>query len=283
MMRPSSVLTVVASFALAAVTASAQSNWDKTYNITGRSALQVSVENASVVVRSCGTCRTTHIHVDARDGDLSHWRITEMQGGNVVHFDLKHRESESFFMGWHGRSPEVTVEVPTESDVELHSGNGSLQLTGVHGSMDVKTGNGAIQLNDVKGGLRVSSGNGAINVRRAEGTLNASSGNGELTAEGRLSQFEVGSGNGSVTVDLEPGTVLSSSSRATSGHGSITVSATRDLKADVDLSTGHGSVHCDLPLLSQTSRDRHIEGSVNGGGPSLRLNSGSGSVTLRSR
>lgn len=188
-MRTLSALVVTASLATA-VTAVAQGTWEKTYNVSGRAAVQVSVDNASVTMRSCGECRTVRIHVDAHENDLSRWHVTEMQGGNVVHFDLKRRENDSFFMGWHGRSPEVTVDLPTESDVELRSGNGALQLAGVHGSIEVKTGNGAVQIDDAKGALRITSGNGAITVHRADGTLTAVSGNGALTLEGRLSQMD---------------------------------------------------------------------------------------------
>lgn len=57
----------------------------------------------------------------------------------------------------------------------------------------------------------------------------------------------------------------------------------RDLRADVDLSTGHGPLHCDLPLMSQSSSDRHVHGAANGGGPSLSLRSGAGGITLNAR
>jgi hypothetical protein len=278
-------VTVLASSVclLAALVAHGQSTWDKGYNISGRPAVQVSVDVASVAVRSCGDCRTVHIHVDGHDNDLSRWHVTEMHGGNVVHFDLKRRDSENFFMGWHGRAPEVVVDVPTESDVELRSGNGAVQLTGVHGSVDAKTGNGALQADDVKGALRITSGNGSITVHGAEGTVSTVSGNGAISLAGRLSQIEVRSGNGSINVVLEPGTALNSGSRVTTGHGSISMRVPRELKAEVDLSTGNGPLHCDLPLMSQASSDRHIHGSANGGGASLTLHSGAGGVTLSSR
>jgi hypothetical protein len=281
-MRMLSALVGAACLATA-VTAVAQGTWDKSYNVTGRAAVQVSVDNASVTVRSCGDCRTVRIHVDAHESDLSRWHVTEMQGGNVVHFDLKHRENDSFFMGWHGRSPEVTVDLPTEADVELRSGNGAMQLAGVRGSVEVKTGNGAVQVDDVKGALRITSGNGAVTVHRADGTLTAVSGNGAMTLEGRLSQVDARSGNGSVHVTLEPGTNFNSSSRVTTGRGGISMTVPRDLKADIDLSTGRGSIHCDLPLMSQASSDRHIHGAANGGGPSLSLHSGAGGITLNGR
>jgi hypothetical protein len=277
--------TVIAAAAclVPVVAASAQSTWDKTYSPSGRPALQISLDNASVNVRSCGDCRTLRIHVDAHESDLSRWRITEMQGGNVVHFDLKRRDNDSFFMGWHDRSPEVTVDLPTESDVDLRSGNGAVQLNGVHGSVEARTGNGAIQADDVKGALRITSGNGAVSVHRADGTLAASSGNGTMIMEGRLSQFEVRSGNGTIRVTLEPGTVFTSSSRVTTGNGVISMTVPRDLKADIEMSTGHGSLHCDLPLMSQASTDRHIHGSANGGGPTLSLHSSAGGITLNGR
>ena len=235
----------------------AQANWDKTYPITAKPSLGVEVDDASVQVRSCGSCRAVHIRVDWHGSDSSRWNISEMQGGNGIHFKLKHREENSWLgSGWHGRSPEVFIESPGETDLTARSGDGSIVVTGLHGSVDVKTGDGSMQVSETAGPLRVSTGDGSVHVQHAEGTLYANT------------------GDGSVNLTLQPGSVLQSSSNITSGDGSITMRVPGDLRADVDVSTGDGGIRCDLPLQSSANQRNHVHGVLNGGGPSLRLHSG---------
>jgi hypothetical protein len=276
----------LASFVLSAcfvaTSAFAQSDWNKTYNVSGKPAVQIDVDDASVVTRSCGSCRAVNVRVDSRGADMSRWHVTEMQGGNVVHFSMKHREEGRLFLGWHDRSPQVFVDVPAQSDLNVRSGNGSLAISGVHGAVDVKTGDGSIQVDDTAGSLRVVTGNGGVQVRGAEGTMTATTGDGSLNLEGRLSQIEARSGDGSIRISLLPGSVLQTSSRVSTGDGSITMKVPRDMRADVELATGDGSIRCDLPMVHNTSmNNRHlIRASVNGGGVSLHLRSGDGSILL---
>ena len=277
---------VVATLAFSAVVTSAafaQGNWDKSYTVSTKPSLQVEVDDASVRVRACGGCRTVHIHVDARGGDLSHWQVTEMQGGNGIHFALKHREQRSLFGGgWHDRSPEVTIESPAEADLALRSGDGALQVAGLHGTLDIKTGDGAVQTEETSGPLRIHTGDGAVQVKRAEGTLNATTGNGALVLEGRFSQVDAHTGDGPVQVSLLPGSRLDASSTVTTGDGSIALRVPRDLRADVQVTNGDGAISNNLPLQT-SSNDRHsLHGLMNGGGPTLRVRSGDGSIALSS-
>jgi hypothetical protein len=49
----------------------------------------------------------------------------------------------------------------------------------------------------------------------------------------------------------------------------------------VDAQSGSGSVHLNQPITMQgTLRRNHIEGTVGGGGPMLRLRTGSGGIHI---
>lgn len=266
------------------VTASAQSTWDKSYNVNGKPMLQVQVDDASVQVRSCGGCRNVSVRVDYRNGDPSQWSIAELQGGNGIHFSLKHKEmTRNFFGGWRGRSPEVTIVTPMETDLDLRSGDGALTLAGLHGSVAAHTGDGAISADDLVGTLRLTTGDGSITLRRAEGSLYATTGDGSMNLEGRLNQFEARSGDGAVALRLMPGSTLGSSSSVTTGDGSISINLPHDLRAEVDVSTGDGRINSSLPFFTNTNGDRghtHVRGNMNGGGPTLRIHSGDGNISL---
>lgn len=266
------------------VTASAQSTWDKSYNVNGKPMLQVQVDDASVQVRSCGGCRTVSVRVDYRNSDPSQWSVAELQGGNGIHFALKHKEmTRNFFGGWRGRSPEVTIMTPSETDLDLRSGDGALTLAGLHGTVTAHTGDGAISADDLVGTLRLTTGDGSITLRRGEGSLYATTGDGSMNLEGRLNQFEARSGDGAITLRLMPGSTLGSASSVSTGDGSITMNLTRDLRAEVDITTGDGRINSSLPFFTTTNSDRghsHVRGTMNGGGPTLRVHSGDGSISL---
>lgn len=285
-MRLAVVAVAVAFFVstVAFAQANNQSGWDKTYPVSSRPNLQVEVDDVPVQVRSCGGCRAVHIHVDPHGQDLSKWRITEMQGGSGIHFSMRHPEERSFLgMNWRGQSPEVIVETPGETDAAIRSSNGSLAVTGLHGSIDLKTSNGAVSSEQTSGPLRANTSNGAIRVRSAEGSLSASTSNGSMDLQGRFSQMDARTSEGSVAVQLLPGSNLQSSSRVSTSDGAISMSVPRDLHADVQASTTNGRIANGLNLQNSTHGDDSLRGQMNGGGPALQVRTTNGSIALSER
>jgi hypothetical protein len=265
------------------VAAFAQSNWEKTYNVSGKAALNVEVDDAGVRVNACGTCRTVRIHVDAKGNDLSKFHLTEMQGGDGIHFSLKHPDARGF-LGWHGQSPDVIIDTPVDTQLTVRSGDGGLLVTGIHGGADVHTGDGGIQMSDVSGALHVTTGDGGVQIHQGDGTLFASTGDGSMTLEGRFTQFDVHSGDGSVRLALLQGSKLAASSRISTGNGSIALELPRDLQAEIQAGTGNGNIANSLPLSMTTSGARNnLHGTMNGGGPTVRLQAANGSITLSAR
>ena len=66
-----------------------------------------------------------------------------------------------------------------------------------------------------------------------------------------------------------------------SGSGSIRLSLNSQARYNLNASTSSGSVNVSSPIVMQTGLDkRHILGSVNGGGPTVRISTGSGDVTV---
>ena len=176
---------------------------------------------------------------------------------------------------------EVTVDAPTVTDLDLHAGNGSVSVTGLHAPWICGRAMAASRWTIRAGALRFESGNGTIQVRHAEGTLTGGAGNGVVSVEGRFSQVEMHTGNGVIKLSLLPGSQLQSNSHLTTGNGSVTLRVPRDLRADVDVTTGHGGISNNLAMSNGANSDRqHLHGALNGGGPTLRLQTGNGGVSL---
>lgn len=261
-MSPFAVLTFILA---ASVTTQAQSGkmWDKAYPVSGRVDLNITTGEGSIHTNACGTCKSVTIHVDAHDQDLKDYKLEESSNGNQIFFSLKRRE-EFGWHGSHGRSPEVYVQTPAASDVTLKSGSGSTELAGVNGN------------------INITAGSGGVHVMESAGRLRGTVGSGGFDADGGFSQFHIHSGSGGVSVRLRPGQQMDGDSSLEVGSGGIHLALPRDLHATVDATAGSGSFHSEIPML--TSGDmghRHaVHGSLNGGGPELRIRTGSGSTRI---
>ena len=256
--------------------------FDKSYQTgSGRPDLQVLVDDSSVRVQSCGGCHEIHVHVDTRDMNLSDFKLSESQSGNLVRFSLKRPEGMHWSMG-RRRQPELSISLPGEADVSLHSGDGALAIAGVSGNLEMRSGDGAISAADVHGTLHTTSGDGSMTLDRVEGVLHATTGDGSLSSSGRFTEVDARSGDGSVQITALDGSTLRDGARIQTGDGSVQLRIPRNLRADVDLRSGDGSVRCDLPLATQSSSDgRHgVRGSLNGGGSAIHVSTGDGSIAV---
>jgi hypothetical protein len=53
------------------------------------------------------------------------------------------------------------------------------------------------------------------------------------------------------------------------------------LAADIELQTGDGSIHPDMPVTVNGMQNEHeLRGKLNGGGPLLRVHTGDGSISV---
>ena len=253
-------------FALAtSVATHAQSGkmWDKAYPVNGRASLNITTGEGGIHTNACGTCKTVTIHVDAHDQNLKDYKLEESASGNQITFPLKRRDE----LGWHGahgRSPEVVIQTPAASDVTLKSGSGSTELAGINGA------------------INITAGSGGVHVTESAGHLQGTVGSGGFTADGGFSQFHIHSGSGGVSIRLRPGQQIDGDSTLTAGSGGVQLALPRDLHATVDAAEGSGSFHSDIPMMTSGdfSRGHAVRGTLEGGGPELRIHTGSGSVRI---
>ena len=95
-------------------------------------------------------------------------------------------------------------------------------------------------------------------MRNLHGGLHGGTGSGNIKVAGTPStdwKLETGSGN----IDF------------TAGGAAFTL----------DASTGSGGIHTDMEMLTQGSTDHHhVSGKINGGGPTVRIETGSGDIRV---
>jgi Putative adhesin len=239
--------------------------WSKTYNITGKPDLRIDTTDASirVAVWDQNTIQAKVITTGYKIGIGGNGiRIDEHQSGDVVEIDV-HYPYHGFNIGWNNRHVEIIVQMPREGRVDLHTGDGNIEIAGLKGEMDINSGDGSETLDNV------------------DGKLHAKTSDGHIRANGRFEALDLKTGDGRVEVHANSGSSLGSGWRLETGDGSVQLDVPGDLAADVDLHTGDGHIDLDMPVTTVGQvRQTDVRGKLNGGGGLLTIHTGDGSIHL---
>lgn len=261
-----------------AATAARADEWSKHFSVSGKPGLTLTVDNGAVnfVAGNSGEVTVRVVTTEQRiPADL---RVTGSQSGNQITVEV--RETRRFLGSSHGRI-DVEVRVPSDADLNVHTGNGSVTLAPVRGQEHIETGNGRIEANGLQGNLYLHTGNGHITGSGLAGILDASTGNGSISVTGRFDALTVKSGHGEVDATALDGSRLNSPWDISSGVGAITVRLPSNVSADLDGSTGVGRITIDFPVtVSGSLTGSSVHGRIGNGGAPLRVHTGVGSVRI---
>jgi hypothetical protein len=148
-----------------------------------------------------------------------------------------------------GTNPEVryTIRMPKSARLAIHDHRSDTEVTGLQGGLDMTTHRGTVHVRGLSGPLHLDTHRGEIQVEFASFAANSSI----KTYRG--------------TVDL-----------------SMPASSRFELQSDLGR---HGTIDTDFAVMTHTIRRRgeSIQGTVNGGGPSLRIETYRGEIRLRKR
>jgi DUF4097 and DUF4098 domain-containing protein YvlB len=163
-------------------------------------------------------------------------------------------------IGAHTGSGDIQIQ-DVGATLKAESGSGSVRARGIHGPADLQTGSGDIELQQTAGGdVRAQTGSGSIRLSGLSGGLKAGTGSGDIEAAGQpTSDWKLNTGSGSIHLSLSP-----------SAHYTL------------NAGTGSGSINTAQPITMQGAINRHhVSGTVNGGGPTIRANTGSGDIDIK--
>lgn len=164
----------------------------------------------------------------------------------------------------------------------IRTGSGRVEVDGMDGVLVVHTGSGRVSLVDVSGdSVRVRTGSGRVTGEGIfTGRANIRTGSGGLRIQrsaARSVQFQTGSGSVSAEL-MDPVDNL----RVRTGSGRVTLYLARDLNAALALRSSSGRINVDFPLRVTRQARRELTGQVGDGTGSIQINTGSGSIRLRS-
>jgi len=253
----------------------------KTYTISGRARVHVETDDGSIRV-STGDIKQVEIRVEYGGYKLDRDLLVNMsQNGDSVDVSAKTRSTSFWNWGVHHTSLRVEIHMPREADLSARSGDGSIEVDSLNGNVDLTAGDGHITAQGLRGNLRFHTGDGHIEARGLDGQVDASAGDGHINVEGRFDSLRIKTGDGSVTARADAGSHVNSPWDIHTGDGSVDLEIPGDLKANIEASTNDGRISLGLPITVEgTFSSSKIQGKLNGGGQTVTIRTGDGSIHL---
>jgi DUF4097 and DUF4098 domain-containing protein YvlB len=296
------IALVVLASTLVFASSTPQGTFDKTLQVSGPVDLEVLTHSGDVTVRAGGS-GSVQIHGKIYVGN--HWLAGDRQSdvhaieqnppirqeGNSVHID---------YVNAHNISVDYEITVPADTTARTRSGSGDQIVEGTHGNVDAQTGSGDVKLTNLTGEVRLQTGSGNVRAHQVSGAVHGGTGSGDIeieeTGQGDM-DLRTGSGNingrgiqGGFRGETGSGDVTAEGTQTgpweiRTGSGNVRVRLPGNAAFDADISTSSGSVDVGMPIEMTVQgrveeQRKSIHGKVHGGGPVLRIRTGSGDIHI---
>ncbi len=189
------------------------------------------------------------------------------------------------------------ITVPAATAVQANAGSGSVSVSGVRGAVKANSGSGNVTANSIGGDVDLRSGSGDIALQggskaatlstgsgnieaslNGQGDVKANTGSGDIRLTGVVGLLHASTGSGSIGVNGKP----TGDWRVTAASGDVTIALPAEQGFTLDASTSSGSFDIASPMAVQGRIDRRrVQGTVRGGGPTLRVSTASGDIAVR--
>lgn len=171
------------------------------------------------------------------------------------------------------------LTVPVGFEVKLKTSSGGIAVDGLAGAAHADTNSGSLKFTAVRGAIDGRTSSGSIKVIACEGAVNVRTNSGSLTIEDVAGAVQGSTRSGSVTAQFS--SPPRDDVQLKTSSGSVTLRMVDHAAFNLDAATSSGGVRSELPvtIVGKAARDR-LTGTVNGGGQSLVLRTGSGSIRV---
>jgi DUF4097 and DUF4098 domain-containing protein YvlB len=274
---------------------------EKSFKVRSGSALLVDISHANVDVQT-GSGNEASVLVTlnsrnmgkARDKfEKMEWAVYE-EGGNV------HVTAESPRGNWNvSMNIEVTIVIPSTFDVDLSTSHGNVDMDDIEGMVNLKTSHGNVEFAEINGKrLDIASSHGNIkgySIKAASVNLETSHANisvkeidaDEVNASTSHANIDIQYLNGEASISTSHGNIdvfLAGEENASfeTQHGNIEVTMSSGAGAELDLRAPNIRLDREMKVRGEKTRER-VEGSVFGGGRSIRARTTHGNIELSSK
>jgi DUF4097 and DUF4098 domain-containing protein YvlB len=181
------------------------------------------------------------------------------------------------------------VVVSGLQDAILETGGGSIQVERCAGRLKATTGGGSIDLGDIGGPAEIETGGGSIRLSSAKGPVHAETGGGSIELNG-VPSARAETGAGGIVARFVSSSGERTDSVLETSAGDITVYLAPNLsitiRASIEVANGHNirSDFSEINIRTEggqwEAKTVSAEGSLNGGGPVLKVRTTTGDISI---
>ena len=220
-----------------------------------------------------------------------------------------------------GGRPEVEVNyqifAPPDSDVSTKTSDGPVEVSGIHGNLQISSSDGDITFSDCNGDIDIQSGDGDIHASKStggiqislrdgdltaselsgklvlkssdgdvsvnafQGKMDASSRDGKVDLNGVFTSLAAKSSDGDVDITVQPGSVMQQDWGLSSRDGDIQLRLPDDFAADLSVKARDGKINTTVPVTVTGSLSTNtLSGKMNGGGYLLDVHTSDGDIQI---
>jgi hypothetical protein len=275
-------IVVVAALALTTLPArAAEATFERSLTVNGRVELSIDTGAGNIHLVH-GSDNRVHIFGKVKScwgiNCVSEERLREIaahppieQTGNIVRIGSRQENL-------HNLSIDYEIEAPANAYLQAHSGSGNVTVDGVGENAKLSTGSGDIHATGLRGGFTADTGSGNIYAdQTGEGDVKAHTGSGNVELRNIRGGLRADTGSGNIKVAGAP----SAPWHLHAGSGNIEFFSGNS-SFTLDASSGSGTIHSEREMLTQGTQDHHrLTGKVGGGGPTVRIDTGSGNIRIQ--
>jgi DUF4097 and DUF4098 domain-containing protein YvlB len=260
-----------------------EGSFERSLTVSGAVNLDIKTDSGGITVRR-GSAGTVAVHailkaennwfgtgdVEARMRELESHPPVEQIGNQVR---IGYVKDDRLLRGI---SMRLEIETPAGTQVRARADSGGIRVEGVQGPVDCKTDSGGIEISDASANVHAAADSGGIRVTNVQGALFARADSGGIEATGIAGSIDAQADSGRVRVEQTTAAPINAKAES----GGVSVRLARGAGYDINADTDSGSISIpEMTVRSAFSR-HHIEGKVAGGGPLVRIQADSGSVTI---
>ena len=166
----------------------------------------------------------------------------------------------------------------SKDDIELTTSGGSIDAKNCDGKLRLSTSGGSLDLKDLKGDIRATTSGGSIHGSDVEGELITHTSGGSIHLSDLSCSLETSTSGGNIDVSIKQ---LGKYIKISNSAGNVDVTLPNK-GLDLDLSASKIKTG-QLSNFSGKVDDEEINGKLNGGGVPVRIDAGSGKISLSLR
>lgn len=182
-------------------------------------------------------------------------------------------------------SVDAEILVPQKTSLRLDTHNGQILVSDIQGRVEAASHNGEVRLERVRGDVRAKTHNGAVRLTDITGAASFEAHNGMIQGRGLLGAVQGTSHNGPLNLELAGSPSATRSIDLENHNGHLVLGLPARFTGHVQTDANHGRLDSDFPITVRGrisgDRDARREFDIGSGGPSIRLRTNNGGITLK--